>query len=124
MNKQILFGLVCGCVLTFFLAAARGDAQKAPRAPGWEYKVFSLERAFIRVPDAASSSGYSDELSSWSCHLDGHKLDECDSLNAVINRFGAQGWELATTVGRASSFGAAWAGVTTEELWTFKRPKQ
>lgn len=45
-------------------------------------------------------------------------------VTAVLPRFGDEGWELVSVVPRSSYPGDQWAGITSEELWVFKRPKQ
>jgi len=40
-----------------------------------------------------------------------------------LPELGDEGWELVTVVPRASVGGTSSAGVTSDELWIFKRPK-
>lgn len=44
-------------------------------------------------------------------------------LPAQLASFGEQGWELVTVIPGSSDWGPSQAGITTEELWVFKRPK-
>ncbi len=67
----------------------------------WEYKVVHRVR---RV--GASGVGGWDE-----------------PIMAHLPSFGDEGWELVTVITRASEPGNVSAGVTTDEMWVFKRPK-
>lgn len=42
---------------------------------------------------------------------------------AELPALGDEGWELVTVITRASEPGGISAGVTTDEMWVFKRPK-
>jgi hypothetical protein len=67
----------------------------------WEYKV--LHR--VRQIRAAKVSGWD------------------EPIVAQLPALGEEGWELVTVITRASEPGSISAGVTTDEMWVFKRPK-
>jgi hypothetical protein len=67
----------------------------------WEYKVMHRQR---QVRGGA--------VGSW----DSNVIQQLPDL-------GAAGWELVAVVPRSSEGSPANAGVTTDELWIFKRPK-
>jgi hypothetical protein len=67
----------------------------------WEYKVLHRVR-----PIRAGKVGSWDE-----------------SIVAELPALGDEGWELVTVITRASEPGGISAGVTTDEMWVFKRPK-
>lgn len=46
-----------------------------------------------------------------------------ESIVAELPSLGDEGWELVTVITRASEPGGITAGVTTDEMWVFKRPK-
>ena len=70
----------------------------------WEYKTILRDRGLVKVKDMYA-------VGDW-------KLDIGDELSAL----GKQGWELVTVEPRSSTTGMMYAGVTTEDLWVFKRP--
>ena len=67
----------------------------------WEYKV--LHR--VRQIRAGKVSGWDEAI-----------VSELPAL-------GEEGWELVTVITRASEPGGITAGITTDEMWVFKRPK-
>lgn len=67
----------------------------------WEYKVLHRQRA-------VSTGGVSD----WDSGVVGQ-----------LPQLGSEGWELVAVVPRSSTPGTASGGVTSDELWVFKRPK-
>jgi hypothetical protein len=67
----------------------------------WEYKVLHRQRQ-VR----------GGTVGSW----DANVIQQLPDL-------GAEGWELVAVVPRSSEGAPANAGVTTDELWIFKRPK-
>lgn len=67
----------------------------------WEYKVIHRQR---QVRAGA--------VDSWDTNV-----------ISQLPRLGAEGWELITILPRSSEGGAPSAGVTSDELWVFKRPK-
>lgn len=67
----------------------------------WEYKVLHRVRS-IRAG----------KVGSWD-----------DSIVSQLPSLGQEGWELVTVITRASEPGGITAGVTTDEMWVFKRPK-
>lgn len=69
---------------------------------GWEYRVFHRQR---EVTMGEVTSGWD------------------ENVVAMLPELGAAGWELVTVLPRSSSGGAVNAGMTTDELWIFKRPK-
>lgn len=68
----------------------------------WEYRVFHRQRV---VTLGEITSGWD------------------ENIVGMLPDLGDQGWELITVLPRSSSGGATDAGVTTDELWVFKRPK-
>jgi len=46
-----------------------------------------------------------------------------EPIVAQLPALGEEGWELVTVITRASEPGGLSAGVTTDEMWVFKRPK-
>lgn len=46
-----------------------------------------------------------------------------EPIVAQLPALGEEGWELVTVITRASEPGGMSAGVTTDEMWVFKRPK-
>lgn len=68
----------------------------------WEYKVFHRQRT---VAMGEVTSGWD------------------ENVVGMLPELGDEGWELVTVLPRSSSGGAPNAGVTTDELWIFKRPK-
>ncbi|MCC6936111.1 MAG: DUF4177 domain-containing protein [Thermomicrobiales bacterium] len=69
----------------------------------WEYRVFHRQRT---VTLGEVSSGWD------------------ENVVAMLPELGAAGWELVTVLPRSSTGGAVNAGMTTDELWIFKRPQQ
>lgn len=67
----------------------------------WEYKV--LHR--VRQIRAGKVGGWDEPI-----------VSELPAL-------GEEGWELVTVITRASEPGGITAGVTSDEMWVFKRPK-
>lgn len=67
----------------------------------WEYRVFHRTR-----PVGNHGPGGWDE-----------------NVVAQLPQLGEEGWELVSIVTRASQVGSLMAGVTTDEIWVFKRPK-
>ncbi len=67
----------------------------------WEYKVLHRVRPV--------SSG---KVGSWD-----------EPVVSQLPALGEQGWELVTVITRASDPGSMTAGVTTDEMWVFKRPR-
>lgn len=67
----------------------------------WEYKVLHRSRS---VQSGAAGQ--------WDSGVVGQ-----------LPELGEQGWELVTVVPRSSVGGCSSAGVTSDELWVFKRPK-
>ena len=47
-----------------------------------------------------------------------------NDITKKLRDFGEQGWELIDISARSDFTGSSAAGVTTEELWVFKRPKE
>lgn len=46
-----------------------------------------------------------------------------EPIVAQLPALGDEGWELVTVITRSSEPGGLSAGVTTDEMWVFKRPK-
>lgn len=68
----------------------------------WEYRVFHRQRT---VAAGEVTSGWD------------------ENIVGMLPELGDEGWELVTVLPRSSSGGATNAGMTTDELWVFKRPK-
>lgn len=67
----------------------------------WEYKVFHRQRS-----------------------LHGMSVTEWDeNIVSQLPQLGDDGWELVTILPRSSVGSSGGAGVTTDEVWVFKRPK-
>ena len=41
---------------------------------------------------------------------------------SMLPELGEKGWELVTVSPRSSTFGLGYAGMTSDEIWVFKRP--
>jgi hypothetical protein len=98
----------------------------------WEY-IYILRTRRIKVNKALESS----RLSKWEDHLicsDGsNKTLPEDGLIDSMNELGYEGWELVTSIGTSSEYSLNYsapfsnqntAGLTTEERYVFKRPKE
>ena len=46
-----------------------------------------------------------------------------EPIVAELPALGDEGWELVTVITRSSEPGGITAGITTDEMWVFKRPK-
>jgi hypothetical protein len=46
-----------------------------------------------------------------------------EPIVSQLPALGDEGWELVSVVARSSEPGSATAGVTSDEMWVFKRPK-
>lgn len=68
----------------------------------WEYKVIHRRRTVAGVAAGEWDTG----------------------VVAQLPSLGEEGWELIAVTTRSSEGGASSAGVTTDELWIFKRPRQ
>jgi hypothetical protein len=66
----------------------------------WEYKTIHRSRALN----------------------DGHPGTWDDDVESQLPELGAEGWELVAIVPRSSAGRPVHAGVTSDELWVFKRP--
>lgn len=67
----------------------------------WEYKVLHRQRAVM-----------SSTIGEWD-----------SAVVSQLPQLGGEGWELVAVVPRSSTPGTASGGVTSDELWIFKRPK-
>jgi hypothetical protein len=122
MAKHITSLLLCGCLLALCLFATRSDAQKTPRGGVvWEYKLLQRVREFRTQISQTVIGQTEDVLSNWSCYVDTKQV-ECEDPPGNANQLGQQGWELVSVIERSSSWGR-WAGVSTEEVYYFKRIK-
>lgn len=70
------------------------------QSQAWEYRTYYRER---RLHDGAAE-------------------DWGESVEDALPALGAEGWELVAIVPRSSEGKLVHAGVTTDELWVFKRP--
>ncbi|HMM41504.1 MAG TPA: hypothetical protein PKA95_06345 [Thermomicrobiales bacterium] len=68
----------------------------------WEYRVFHRQRT---VSMGEITSGWD------------------ENIVGMLPELGDNGWELVTVLPRSSIGGETNAGITTDELWVFKRPK-
>jgi hypothetical protein len=107
----------------------------------WEYKTIFRKRG---LPGQDPKDAYVHTLG-WSYYSeDGNKISD-DDIDVILSRLGEQGWELVSISPRSSITGGVstiygftanlvgggktegcstdYAGLTTEELWVFKRPK-
>jgi hypothetical protein len=73
--------------------------------PKWEYRVLLRARTITRTE-------VGEEIGQWDKNL----IPELPAL-------GEDGWELVTVISRSSDPHGGRGGVTTEEQWIFKRPK-
>jgi hypothetical protein len=111
-------------------------APAVPRAarPAWEYKVIQRFRDFGGDPGFTGNNreyGMAQEWSVW--NEDGRALATRPiDMVPKLAQLGADGWELVTVitksnnaraVGTNGDLGLAMNGVTTEDMWVFKRPK-
>lgn len=67
----------------------------------WEYKVLHRVRPLR-----------SNKVGGWD-----------EPIVAELPSLGDEGWELVTVITRSSEPGSLTAGITTDEMWVFKRPK-
>lgn len=85
-------------------------------AQKWDYKFILRYRTLNNVYLAGD----------WEAKDNGKPIGKVD-LVVVASQLGAEGWELVSIVPRSSTAVVAdkmpTGGVTTEELWVFKRPK-
>lgn len=120
--------VLTGICLALFLIAGMGwivpeaSVHAAPTPPPvstqtWEYKIYVRSWAWKTNDD-----GYDFFWDKSTCSEDGNAA-HCD-VGTALDQIGAQGWELVSVEPRASHAGNAWAGATTAEAWTFKRPKR
>ena len=90
-------------------AAARNKDQ------GWEYKTVVKALSYKEALLGGS------EVKGAKCY-DGSTEVKCDTM---LNGLGAQGWDLASAFPESSTGGdKGWAGVTTTEVFIFKRTKK
>ncbi len=86
-------------------------------AQKWEYKFVQ------RVRDIAGTAA----AAGWKVYDDGKSMGIMGGDVAVLSaKLGEEGWELVSVTPRSSTVslhGTQTAGVTTDELWVFKRAK-
>lgn len=83
----------------------------------WEYKIVVRARGVNRTGDY--------EVDAWKYWDDGTPLRSDTDLAGLLAWLGGEGWELVSVMPR-SSFAtrqAPAAGLTTEEVFYFKRPR-
>lgn len=81
----------------------------------WEYRIFLRTRGWEEVKGRVYM-----KATDWNA-----------DIVPVLKEFGEEGWELVAVVPYSSVCGGApnmswsrdYAGLTTEEMWVFKRPK-
>ena len=93
------------------------NPPRAVIAQKWEYKIIG------RVRTVNAVGNYT--LSDWKIYDDGRAMSGDTDIIALITRLGEAGWELVSVLPRASfaTQNAPIAGVTTEEIYFFKRAK-
>jgi hypothetical protein len=96
---------------------SKGDymAQK------WEYRFIKGER----YPVNKREKGDNEKFSEYENRLtlsESHKILNDYSIDVLSGELGKEGWELVTVVTRSLAESAETVGMTTEELWVFKRP--
>jgi hypothetical protein len=74
----------------------------------WEYKAVTRVRNFIGSPRAR-------QMWEWS--------PDSLEMSQRLAEMGEEGWELVAVVTESGTGGHQVAGITTEEVWVFKRPK-
>jgi len=87
----------------------------------WEYKFIKGERYPVnehKIGDEVKFSEYGNRLTL----SEGLKLLDDYSIEVLSIELGKEGWELVTVVTRSLADTAPIVGMTTEELWVFKRP--
>ena len=90
-------------------AAARSKDQ------GWEYKTI------VKALSCKEARLGGSEVKGAKCY-DGSTEVKCDTM---LNSLGTQGWDLASAFPESSTGGdKGWAGVTTTEVFIFKRTKK
>jgi hypothetical protein len=90
-------------------AAVKGKDQE------WEYKTVVKSLSYRQALLGGS------EVRGEKCY-DGSTELKCDTL---LNSLGTQGWDLASAFPESSTGGdKGWAGVTTTEVYIFKRTKK
>lgn len=83
----------------------------------WEYK-------FVLRTRGVGGFGHTN-VGDWEVFEDGKSLGKIDT-SVVSQRLGENGWELVSVSPRSSQAlcgSESTAGITSEELWVFKRPK-
>jgi hypothetical protein len=86
----------------------------------WEYKFITRMRQWSASAQD-SSLLVANDWTVWA--EDGKALPGPVDIVAKATEAGEQGWELATVTPRSSYGSSSLAGMVTEELWVFKRPK-
>ena len=82
---------------------------------GWEYKTV------VKILSYKEALFGGSEVKGAKCY-DGSSEVKCDTM---LNSLGAQGWDLASAFPESSTGGdKGWAGVTTTEVFIFKRTKK
>jgi hypothetical protein len=105
--------IVSGWNHAYTLVAAHAAARSKDQ--GWEYKTVVKALSYKEALLGGS------EVKGAKCY-DGSIEIKCDTM---LNSLGAQGWELASAFPESSTGGdKGWAGVTTTELFIFKRSKK
>jgi hypothetical protein len=84
------------------------------KGEGWEYKTI------VKALSYRGALFGSSQVENAKCY-DGSTELKCDTM---LNNLGAQGWDLAIAFPESSTGGdKGWAGVTTTEVFIFKRVK-
>jgi hypothetical protein len=81
------------------------ETREATRMTKWEYRILMRTRSITRTEAG-------DQVGQWDKNI----IPELPGL-------GDEGWELVTVISRSSDAHGGRGGVTTEEQWVLKRPK-
>ena len=94
----------------------------------WDYKTLYRGRGWKPFDGDVVSHASAGEWDYWA--EDDTEIPMIRNIERKIKELGQQGWELVEIVTRSSYFGGKstlnkdFAGLTTGELWVFKRPIQ
>jgi hypothetical protein len=120
MKQAIVVLIVLGLAATAMNAGsaqAGGSARGASVVQKWEYKVLGRYRT-AEYTDAIRSGV---NITDWIYQEDGKEIGKLD-LVVKLRELGDAGWELVSTY-PMSGYTGDFGGLTTNVVWTFKRPK-
>jgi hypothetical protein len=127
--------LAIGTAAVFFLLgnALHGQRSGASSRQLWEYKTINRFRDLNDEPGPLGKNPPEYGLAKdWGVSFeDGKRSPTPINMASKLPQLGDQGWELVTVYAKSNnanndgprSNGLALNGVTTEDLWVFKRPK-